>query len=287
MTEVLLSLEVRALEQHFGDWITEVLDCIRFRPDRKAIRQELEAHYEDHVRDLERIGYDHSLARQRALKAMGDAEEIGRALDKVHEPWLGWLWLVSKWGVVACVALLAVLFLSGHFTYRLDHLTPVQRDGNYEPEGFFYFSGDAPERTESVWIAQGSGAQTVERAGYTMSIPYAAVWKYSSVADTTGEPYDQYWITIVVAADDQRFWDYGPSGIWQDLQAKDDMGRFYDTEWKPAGGNFVPTRIYSDPFRTLQYFYINQLEPPGEWIEVSYPYGEPWSIRVNWEEVAS
>ena len=65
----------------FRSWQAAVLAQVRFRPDRAAIEKELTAHYEDHVRDLERVGYDRKLAEQRALAAMGDAEAIGKALD--------------------------------------------------------------------------------------------------------------------------------------------------------------------------------------------------------------
>ena len=208
--------------REFYQWRDSVVKQVRFRPDRTAVAEELTAHYEDHVKDLERLGYDRSLAESRALDAMGDAEEIGRALDKAHKPWLGWLWLASK-GILMLSCFLLLWTLP---RITLDSLTPVQRVGDYEPEGFFYFSGDAPERTESVRTARGHGASTVKRAGYTISIPYAAVWKYSTVSDSTGEPYDQYWLTIVVAADDQRFWDRGPIGMWQELRTLDDADAF-------------------------------------------------------------
>lgn len=142
------------MRESFETWIAEVLYCVRFLPDRKAIRQELEAHYEDHVRDLERLGYDHQLARKRALGTMGDPVEVGQALDRVHKPWLGWLWLASK-GILMLSCFLLLWTLP---RITLDSLTPVQRVGDYEPEGFFYFSGDAPERTESVRTARGLGA---------------------------------------------------------------------------------------------------------------------------------
>lgn len=45
----------------------------------------------------------------------------------------------------------------------------------------------------------------------------------------------------------------------------------------------------SDPFRTLYYISFTgptQDDPPGEWCVLSYPYGKPWSIRIDWEEAA-
>lgn len=158
------------MERHFGDWMAEVLDCVRFQPDRHAIRQELEAHYEDHVKDLERIGYDHALAQERALGAMGDPVEVGRALDKVHKPWLGWLWLVSKWGLVLCGFL---LFCMASYTegYNIRHdLHLMRQQADYEVNGYC-MEADNPAYSR-VAVTQGG---TVERSGYSISIPYAAL----------------------------------------------------------------------------------------------------------------
>lgn len=91
----------------FRNWCRQVTDQVRFKPDRAAIEQELTAHYEDHVRDLVRLDYTPELARQRALAAMGDPKTIGKALDRVHKPWLGWLWRLSRW-LMAVLAVTAV-----------------------------------------------------------------------------------------------------------------------------------------------------------------------------------
>ena len=36
-------------------------------------------------------------AEARALEDMGDPEEIGKELARIHKPWLGYLWRASKW----------------------------------------------------------------------------------------------------------------------------------------------------------------------------------------------
>ena len=100
------------VEHGFLRWCDTVADQVRFKPDRKAIAKELAAHYEDHVRDLERVGYDWKLAQQRALAAMGDAAEVGRALDRVHKPWLGWMWIVSR-AVLVLTVIACLLSLPG------------------------------------------------------------------------------------------------------------------------------------------------------------------------------
>ena len=71
--------------KNFEAWKTEVLRYIRFFPDRGAIARELEDHYEDSVKDFIRVGYDEKLAEVRALQSMGDAEEVGRAMDRAHK----------------------------------------------------------------------------------------------------------------------------------------------------------------------------------------------------------
>ena len=98
----------------FLNWQATVVERVRFKPDRVAIAAELTAHYEDHVRDLERLDYPLKLAKQRALLAMGDPEEVGRGLDRVHKPWLGWLWKVSRWLLaVACLLLVWSVMICG------------------------------------------------------------------------------------------------------------------------------------------------------------------------------
>ena len=99
------------MRDDFQIWVDAVCEQVRFWPDRKGIEKELRVHYEDRCRDLERLHYERPLAAQRSLEAMGNAQEVGRALDRVHKPWLGWLWEVSR-----CLALaLTVLALSANF----------------------------------------------------------------------------------------------------------------------------------------------------------------------------
>ena len=93
-------------------WRDAVLNQVRFWPDHKAIQKELDAHYEDHKKDLERLGYEPALAAERTLKAMGDPREVGRALNKAHKPWLGWLWQFTR-GLLAVLLVTAAICTPG------------------------------------------------------------------------------------------------------------------------------------------------------------------------------
>lgn len=115
------------MRNDFQIWVDAVCEQVRFWPDRKGIEKELRIHYEDHVNDLLRLGRDPALAEERALAAMGNAQEVGRALDRVHKPWLGWLWEVSR-----MLVLVLALLLAGKGWERGDydsrHLTDCTRD---------------------------------------------------------------------------------------------------------------------------------------------------------------
>ena len=99
------------MRSNFQIWVNAVCEQVRFRPDHRSIEFELRDHYEEHVRDLLRLGRDPALAEERALEAMGNAQEVGRALDRVHKPWLGWLWESSRWPARGMAALLVITML--------------------------------------------------------------------------------------------------------------------------------------------------------------------------------
>ena len=79
-------------------WLDKATAGIRFGPDRRAVSEELAAHLEDKAADLRRIFPDmtEEEAWERATSEMGDPAEIGKALARLHKPWLGYLWRASQ-----------------------------------------------------------------------------------------------------------------------------------------------------------------------------------------------
>lgn len=76
--------------------------------ERSAIRQELTDHLEDHAADLEKLGFSREDARDRAVLAMGDAEEIGEELNKQYAPF----WRAASRVSAALLAVSVVLVLA-------------------------------------------------------------------------------------------------------------------------------------------------------------------------------
>ena len=75
-----------------GQFCDHVCMYVRFRPDHDSITEELTGHLEDHRDALLEGDPDMPLleAEYRAVASMGDAEALGRWLDSIHSPVLGW-----------------------------------------------------------------------------------------------------------------------------------------------------------------------------------------------------
>ena len=104
------------------EYTDQVLAALRnvTAEERTAIREEIDAHLEDHICALLDLGYDPELAEQRTMAAMGDPEEVGKELDKQYP--LHWLVLgraALAVTAVMCLVLLIGLPLLGNLTDSL------------------------------------------------------------------------------------------------------------------------------------------------------------------------
>ena len=102
-------------------WLDTAVKKIRFKPDRKQVRKELEEHIEDKALDLQRIFPDMTReeAQERAVSDMGDPAEVGKELAKVHKPWLGYAWLASKVLLVFVLTVIFLFFVNGAYLGRV------------------------------------------------------------------------------------------------------------------------------------------------------------------------
>ena len=283
----------------FETWRDTVVQQVRFKPDRRAISRELTAHYEDHVRDLERVGYDHNLALERALTAMGDAEIIGKALDKVHKPWLGWLWLASRTVLLFSLAVFLVsLPETGSFFHMLGNtFFPPEDPGAYQLNISRYQALNEQEG-HTVWNAMGTlEAQPVRLPGYTLSLIEGAWWQYN----------DQFYRgECLLRLEPDHVW-YGiPDDILDDLVMRGSSGVSLSNEHNnpfpsedprnwfllseasnalPEPGN--PDRYRLEGSRDLGGWYLlltMTTEEGMAWTELSFPYGDhQWRFQITWE----
>lgn len=93
-------------------WLARVCAHLRRSRHRAAVRRELSAHLEDRMRLLRTQGMTEDEAAERAVQAMGDPDELGRALSEAYRPlqlagW--WMLTLAVWLVIAALALYLLL----------------------------------------------------------------------------------------------------------------------------------------------------------------------------------
>ena len=166
-----------------GQWLDAATKAIRFGPDRRAVRSELSAHLEDKALDFQRIfpGLTEDEAKERAAAEMGDPEEIGRELARLHKPLLGYAWLASK--VLLGVVIGAGVLLFANRTYQsgLSNLLdgPHSWYGDYDPPIAAIYKG-----VELDYLGPLADSGPVQAGEYTFSTDCGELW---NVAMGNGE----------------------------------------------------------------------------------------------------
>lgn len=249
------------MRDEFQIWVDAVCEQVRFRPDRKGIARELRVHYEDHVRDLLRLGRPQELAKERALAAMGNAQEVGRALDRVHKPWLGWLWEVSRWLLRALAALALVTLF---WTTGWDSLARRTMDElAWEEPPASAVKVELEHGT--LWAAPGD---VTEEEGHTV----AEVRLWIKMRDPLGaEPWYGIRSWFLTWRDDRGelplYKRDNASWTWPE-------SRYWDYNAEAASSGWTRFR------RTVKLV----VDGPPPWAEISYPLsGRDWALRVEWE----
>ena len=75
-------------------YLNNVCKEIKYEPAKKAISEELELHIKEVKENYINDGIDEKLAEEKAVNQMGNAEEIGKSLNKIHKPQLDWKLLI-------------------------------------------------------------------------------------------------------------------------------------------------------------------------------------------------
>ena len=224
------------MRDQMRSWTRTATKQIRFGPDREAVVRELLEHIEDKKLDLERIFPDMTgdEAMEMALSQMGDPEEIGRELGKIHKPWLGYIWQASRilLAGAACVLVVSVVnaFYHGLVVDRLEDWNTARRQTAESRVIAQVLYEDAPMESLDPFGQNGSYhwsgverlalyddvAQTKRLGEAELTLSRAALWQLEEKRALYAE--------ITVAYD--RPWDARPLLQWY-LQAEDSLGNHY------------------------------------------------------------
>ena len=264
-------------------WLETAVGGIRFKPDREAVEAELREHIEDKTADLMRIFPDmnEEEARERALTQMGDPEEIGKELAKIHKPWLGYLWVASR-VLLATLLLLTGAALCGSLArgdmpYELRSVAEEWKDTREARviTDVLYGNG-APEELEAVMDRRGLTWDGEERLALydldrevrlgeaAVTLSQAALWRRSEGRSLYAR----------VRLDYDRARD--KSGLFLlYFQAEDSLGNHYGHELKVDGSS-----AHMSGFRFLGReshrkgwtwnFCMDHIPEEAEWVRFSY-----------------
>lgn len=250
-------------------WCEAACRCIRFEPDRKAVYEELTAHLRDSAEALEGQGLDPREAALRAVENMGDASEVGQALNRGHNPVLGWLWLISRFTAwFALAALVAVVFL-GQAAQRYT----LGRGNPMEP---VYTAGEGDRPGENYWGVFLPDCE--QKAGdYTFSVERAVRHRWDG-QDT---------IYFTLRARTWEFW-LSPPEILNRLYAVDSTGAVIlnrhntttTTEPEVCGnqqGVYLPGSVEYECWAT-------GVSTDAQWVEICFDdMGRSFRLRINME----
>lgn len=106
------------------EFLSIVRKQIRFVFDRDEIENELKQHLADSIEDLMEEGLSCEEAEYLAVEQMGNPVEVGKLLNKEHNPLLGYLWAASKL-LLACLICPAVLHVGITGFFLLKTITPM------------------------------------------------------------------------------------------------------------------------------------------------------------------
>ena len=89
------------------NFLDTVKNEIKYEPIRENIEEELKSHIEDAKDDLMSKGLEENEAEEKAVEAMGNPENIGKKLNKIHRPKFDW-----KLGILVLILLGYGIFIA-------------------------------------------------------------------------------------------------------------------------------------------------------------------------------
>lgn len=156
---------------NINEWVKLVGKYVPSRKERAAVQAELMDHYADRYQAFRSTGMSFEEASKQALAAMGDPDDTGRLLRRVHKPWLTWGLRLMRVGLILLV-LIALGFFGTikdalqerienrrlkdptyihtdfSYLYQSEKTTCAFRRGTMEGSGSF---GSYPITAEKAW----------------------------------------------------------------------------------------------------------------------------------------
>ena len=180
------------------EYLDRMLHHVKFKYDHIDIRREYREHMEDMLDYYVESGMDEDTAKHTVLEEMGDADSLGRVLNEIHNPAVGWIWRVSRW--VVTVAVVLSVFPLGLMTFstgwevlcgydepetdsELSYEVDINTFGHVDNYHFFFDKLEMYEDETAVLYYVQALNPLDRAAGWTWS------WGYTEIRDGSGHVY--------------------------------------------------------------------------------------------------
>ena len=293
------------MKKTIQDWLDTAVGGIRFKPDRVKVEEELRGHLEDKTADLQRIFHlSREEAEEMALKQMGDAEEIGREMAKIHKPWWGYIWYASR-GLVIVLLAVFVIRWSG---YWWGHLTNWLEYGDGLGYGAYvdecHLTGQNPFTEDNPFVEPGGdesgivrtpllvseGGPTTRCGNYRFKVGRNALWSFSG-----GDDPEERWRLFLELEVVGPPWELIDSdAIWQ-ISVTDSLGGYYYTcgeiyhqNVERGEDGYVEVNYKGDEFLAKNFVLeVMDISPGAEWLRLEFARsGGAWELTIPLKEVA-
>lgn len=235
---------------NIAKWTAEACQKIAFLPDRKAMERELTDHYEDHRDALLDGGMSAADAEELALRAMGDAEEVGEQLAQVYNTIWTRLWRFSRgalWTLLILFVLCRALTRWGS-PYKVDYFDFDFLDDDtqayYSQEMLDNYNADFTDETVgrkmalTDWTIGTSNAQDVYMEFDWSVEKWARCHEVFEMNDLFTEdgyppiPVERDLCVVLLRVQDHAIYPGEISFIYSDFYAIDDSGNQYTIDGK-------------------------------------------------------
>lgn len=245
----------------FQKWCNDVTSGIRTHPDRENASKELAHHLEDKYQALIAQGYGPQEAADKAVADMGDPLELSLQLAAAHPPIWGKVYTFTKWALVVCLVVTALMYLI-FFTLTRYVITTYK---DFDPT-IVQLGGD--EYQLEVYDA---GATDISD-GYLLRASDASLWLVET-ENSRGEIFRNHYFNVRIDSYTYLPWAETPNfSEW--MWAVDSLGNYYYSEQEDSMAQ--ESSIDAKDYHTGMFTYTHNLwlrpyvSQEAEWIEIHY-----------------
>ncbi len=283
------------------NWTENACKRIKYYPDRLAMERELTDHFEDHRDALVEVGYTELEAKDHALEALGDADEVGEQLAEVFNTRWSRIWQLSKtaFWTLLIVFLLGKAVIRPTSMHRAEYIDLAFRRDSAQ----MYFNPAAYEKvnaglsddtlarefTFTNWTAGESDAADAYM-GFDWSVEHWARLherlEFNDLFDEgEPDPRENELAVVLLKLQDHAIYPGEPVFYHSDLHAVDDAGNRYDLQ-NSSAERFLTANSMG---RVLHQYYVQLMlpgvQPDAQWLELrAGTDGDTLCLRIDLTE---